>query len=93
MLPFAFTEEYMDWGLVSGGAAMLGVLYNFIRIGEWKARQETRLDGLEKRQDGYDGRVEGLILLINKQNELLTELKVKLDLMLADKNRRKRKDD
>ena len=79
----------MDWGLVSGGAAMLGVLYNFIRIGEWKARQETRLDGLEKRQDGYDGRV----LLINKQNELLTELKVKLDLMLADKNRRKRKDD
>ena len=76
----------MDWGLVSGGAAMLGVLYNFIRIGEWKARQETRLDGL-------DGRVEGLILLINKQNELLTELKVKLDLMLADKNRRKRKDD
>ena len=69
----------MDWGLVSGGAAMLGVLYNFIRIGEWKARQETRLDGL--------------VLLINKQNELLTELKVKLDLMLADKNRRKRKDD
>ena len=46
-LPFTFTEEYMDWGLVSGGAAMLGVLYNFIRIGEWKARQETRLDGLE----------------------------------------------
>ncbi len=83
----------MDWGLVSGGAAMLGALYNFIRIGEWKARQETRLDGLEKRQDSYDGRVEGLILLINKQNELLTELKVKLDLMLADKNRRKRKDD
>ena len=69
-LPFTFTEEYMDWGLVSGGAAMLGVLYNFIRIGEWKARQETRLDGLEKRQDGYE-----------------------LDLMLADKNRRKRKDD
>ena len=31
-LPFTFTEEYMDWGLVSGGAAMLGVLYNFIRI-------------------------------------------------------------
>ena len=69
------------------------MLYNFVRLGEWKARQETKLDGLEKRQDSYDGRVEGLILLINKQNELLTELKVKLDLMLADKNRRKRKDE
>ncbi len=83
----------MDWGLLSSLAALLGVLLNFIRIGEWKARQETRLDGLEKRQDSYDGRVEGLILLINKQNELLTELKVKLDLMLTDKNRRRKKDE
>ena len=83
----------MDWGLLSGISALLGVLFNFIRIGEWKARQETRIDGLEKRQDSYDGRVEGLILLINKQNEILTELKVKLDLMLADKNRRKRIDE
>ncbi len=86
-------EEKMDWGLISGSSALLGVLFNFVRLGEWKARQETKLDGLEKRQDSYDGRVEGLILLINKQNELLTELKVKLDLMLADKNRRKRKDE
>lgn len=83
----------MDWGLLSGISALLGVLFNFIRIGEWKARQETRIDGLEKRQDSYDGRVEGLILLLNKQNEILTEVKVKLDLMLADKNRRKRKDE
>lgn len=83
----------MDWGLVSGVSALLGALYNFIRIGEWKARQETRIDGLEKKQDIYDGRVEGLMMLINKQNELLTELKVKLDLMLADKNRRRRKDE
>ncbi len=38
----------MDWGLISGSSALLGVLYNFVRLGEWKARQETKLDGLEK---------------------------------------------
>ena len=83
----------MDWEAAGVILSLCGVLFNFIRIGEWKARQETRIDGLEKRQDSYDGRVEGLILLLNKQNEILTEVKVKLDLMLADKNRRKRKDE
>lgn len=38
----------MDWSLFAGVSALIGVLCNFIRMGEWKARQETKVDNLEK---------------------------------------------
>ena len=62
---------------------------NFMRIGEWKARQETRLSILERRQETYDNKIEELSRLISSQNNILTEVKVKLDLMCAEKNNRR----
>lgn len=80
----------MDWGLVSGVLALLGVLCNFIRIGEWKARQETKVDNLEKRLDGFERSMGDLLSKNDMQMQILTELKVKLDLVFDDKAKKKR---
>ena len=80
----------MDYGLFTGVSALIGVLCNFIRIGEWKARQETKVDNLEKRMDAFERSIGELLRKNDVQTQLLTELKVKLDLMFEDKSKKKR---
>ena len=75
----------MDWGLVTGLAAMCGVIVNFIRIGRWQGNIETRVSTLEKIYDSHDLRMENLTRLLSKQNDLLTEVKVKLDMLFSEK--------
>ena len=75
----------MDWGLVTGLAAMCGVIVNFIRIGRWQGNIETRVSTLEKIYDSHDLRMENLTRLLSKQNDLLTEVKVKLDMLFNEK--------
>ena len=77
----------MDWGLVTGLAAMCGVIVNFIRIGRWQGNIETRVSTLEKIYDSHDLRMENLTRLLSKQNDLLTEVKVKLDMLFDDKKK------
>ena len=80
----------MDWSLFAGVSALIGVLCNFIRMGEWKARQETKVDNLEKRMDAFERSFGELLRKNDVQTQLLTELKVKLDLMFEDKAKKKR---
>ncbi len=80
----------MDWGLISGLAAMCGVVVNFIRIGRWQGNIETRVFALEKSLDNHDMRMESLTHLISRQNDLLTEMKVKLDLIYNEKKERRK---
>ena len=80
----------MDWGLISGMAAICGVIINFVRMGRWQGNIETRVGTLEKSLDNHDSRMENLARLISKQNDLLTEVKVKLDLIFNDKKGNKR---
>ena len=75
----------MDWGLVTGLAAICGVIVNFIRIGRWQGNIETRVSTLEKIYDSHDLRMENLTRLLSKQNDLLTEVKVKLDMLFSEK--------
>lgn len=75
----------MDWSLVTGLAAMCGVIVNFIRIGRWQGNIESRVSGLEKTYDNHDLRMENLTRLLSKQNDLLTEVKVKLDMLFSEK--------
>lgn len=79
----------MDWSLFAGISALIGVLCNFIRMGEWKARQETKVDNLEKRMDAFERSIGELLRKNDVQTQLLTELKVKLDLMFEDKAKRR----
>lgn len=80
----------MDWGLVAGLAALCGVVVNFIRFGRWQGNIETRVAGLEKISDGHDTRMENLAKLMSKQNDLLTEIKVKLDMLFNEKKARRK---
>ena len=80
----------MDWGLVTGLAAMCGVIVNFIRIGRWQGNIETRVSTLEKIYDSHDLRMENLTRLLSKQNDLLTEVKVKLDMLFNEKKMRQK---
>ena len=80
----------IDWEVAGHAIALGGVFINFMRIGEWKARQETRLSILERRQETYDNKIEELSRLISSQNNILTEVKVKLDPMCAEKNKRRK---
>lgn len=82
----------MDWEVAGHIIALGGVFINFMRIGEWKARQETRLAALERQQEAYDNKIEELTRLVSSQNNILTEVKVKLDLMCAEKSKRRRND-
>ena len=82
----------MDWGLIAGAAALIGVLMNFIRMGEWKARQETKVENLEKRVETFDRTVGDLLSKNDYQTQLLTELKVKLDMIFTEKKGRKKND-
>lgn len=71
----------MDWGLVTGLTAMCGVIVNFVRIGHWQGNIETRVDALEKSLDHQGVRLEEIADLIYKQNNLLTEVKVKFEML------------
>lgn len=82
----------MDWGIIAGVSALIGVLMNFIRVGEWKARQETKVDNLEKRLDGFEHSIGDLLRKNDVQTQLLTELKVKLDMIFSEKKGRKKND-
>ncbi len=82
----------MDWEVAGHIIALGGVFINFMRIGEWKARQETRLAALERQQEAYDNKIEDLARLVSSQNNILTEVKVKLDLMCVEKGKRRRND-
>lgn len=82
----------MDWGILAGVSALIGVLMNFIRVGEWKARQETKVDNLEKRLDGFEHSIGDLLRKNDVQTQLLTELKVKLDMIFNEKKGRKKND-
>ena len=78
----------MDWGVITGLAAIGGVITNFIRFGRWQGKIETQVSTLEKIYDSHDIRMENLTNLLSKQHDLLTEVKVKLD-MLFDKKGKK----
>lgn len=75
----------MDWGLVSGIAAIIGVIINFIRFGRWQGAIETKVEELDKNFIVYQNKMDGLSVIMNRQNELLTEVKVKIDLIIDGK--------
>ncbi len=81
----------MDWGLVTGMAALCGVIINFIRIGRWQGSIETRVDKIEQNFDKQDIRLENLTTSINEQNKILTKIEVKLDLIFKENKAKERR--
>ncbi|MBP3345570.1 MAG: hypothetical protein J6L86_00875 [Alphaproteobacteria bacterium] len=81
----------MDWGLVTGMAALCGVIINFIRIGRWQGSIETRVNKIEQNFDKQDIRLENLTTSINEQNKILTKIEVKLDLIFKENKAKERR--
>lgn len=80
----------MDWGLISGCTSLVGLILAIVRLGEWKARQEVRLENLERRFDSSDGKIEAIAVLQSQQNLVLTEIKTKLEFLIEGKTKRKK---
>lgn len=79
-------------GAVSGCSAIVGFLAVVVRLGEWKARVEERVASHGQRLDVLENKQNASALLLNKNNELLAEIKVKVDLMYEGKSKRARHD-
>lgn len=77
-------------GAISGCSSILGFLALIVKLGEWKARQEERLASHGKRIDAIEHKHDTIADCLNKNNELLAEIKVKVDLMYSAKSERKR---
>ena len=75
-------------GAVSGCSSILGFLALIVKLGEWKARQEERLASHGKRIDTIEHKHDTITDCLNKNNELLVEIKVKVDLLYKEKTKR-----
>ncbi len=83
----------MDWGLISGCTALVGLIASLIRIGEWKARQEVQIENLLQRLESSDGKIEAIAVLQSQQNLVLTEIKTRLEFLIDNKTKRKAKNE
>lgn len=82
----------MDWGLISGCTSLIGLIITLIRVGEWKARQEVRIENVRERIENSDGKIEAIAVLQSQQNLVLTEIKTRLEFLIEGKTKRKKAD-
>lgn len=82
----------MDWGLISGCTSLVGLIVSLIRIGEWKAKQEVKIENVMERLENSDGKMEAIAVLQSQQNLVLTEIKTKLEFLIENKITRKKSD-
>ena len=80
-------EHLVIIGGASGLAAIFGLIGVLVKVGEWKAQVDILHDGLKN----ADQRTDSLALMQNQQNVLLTEIKVKLDMLLEENQKKRRK--
>lgn len=83
----------IDWGLISGCTALVGLILTLIRVGEWKARQEVRIENVMQKIENSDGKMEAIAVLQSQQNLVLTEIKTKLEFLIENKTKRKKTDE
>ena len=77
----------MDWEAVGIILSLCGVLFNFIRFGKWQGIIETKVTVLERDSSITLTKFDVLNKALRENNEILTELKVKIELMLEKKGR------
>lgn len=80
-------ENLIIFGGASGIAAIFGFIGVLIKVGEWKAQVDILHDGIK----AADNKTAGLALMQNQQNVLLAEIKVKLDLLIEENQKKRRK--
>ena len=66
-------------GSFSGIAAIVGLLWNLIKIGVWKGRMEEKTEGLIIRINKVDKEAASLVMMQHQQNVTLAKLETKFD--------------
>ena len=75
----------MEWEGIGAIIALFGVGFNFIRFGTWQGKIEAKVENLEKDSSNALTRFDAINKSLKENNVLLTELKVKLEVILEEK--------
>lgn len=75
----------MEWEGIGVITALVGVGFNFIRFGAWQGKIEAKVENLERDSSNALTRFDVINKSLKENNVLLTELKVKLEIMLEEK--------
>lgn len=75
----------MNWEGVGVIISLLGVCFNFLRFGSWQGKIEAKVENLERDSSNALTRFDVINKSLKENNVLLTELKVKLEMMLEEK--------
>ena len=67
------------FGGIAGFAAMVGMLWNLVKIGSWKGQMEERISSVLLRIDKTDKETASIIVMQNQQNIMLAKLESKFD--------------
>lgn len=66
-------------GCFSGLAAIVGMLWNLVKIGAWKGKIEEKIDGLVLRINKADKETASIVMMQHQQNITLAKLESKFD--------------
>ena len=77
----------MNWEGITAGLALCGVLFNFIRFGKWQGIIETKVSNLERDSCNALTKFDAINKALKENNEILTAVKVKLELMLEERQK------
>lgn len=88
----------MDWGLISGLASLFGLIWQIIRLGEWKGRIEEQMKNQREGISANDKKTEALAIMQNQQNVELAKIgskmdniSEKVDILVEQQQKKKRK--
>lgn len=77
----------MEWEGIGVIAALIGVCFNFIRFGAWQGKIEAKVENLERDSSNTLTKFDVINKSLKDNNVLLAELKVKLEVLLEEKDK------
>lgn len=72
----------MNWEAIGVILALFGVFFNFLRFGKWQGIIETKVGNLERDSLNALTKFDAINKALKENNEILTEVKVKLEMMV-----------
>ena len=76
----------MNWEAIGVILALFGVFFNLLRFGKWQGIIETKVGNLERDSLNALTKFDAINKSLKENNEILTEVKVKLEMMFEGGN-------
>ena len=87
---FFVGETGMNWEAIGVILALCGVFFNFIRFGKWQGVMEQKVANLERDSLNALTKFDAINKSLEKNNQILTEVKVRLELILEEREEDRR---